>query len=352
MGSRVRRAIFYGPTSAACIIALVACGNTGATTSDSDSSENSENGEVISYNSPKEWGNFGQVHSAFSEETSINAPNDPKNSGQALAALQSESGSPVADVAYVGIAFAPQLVEAGVLQPYEPEGTEDLDDELKSDDDYWSTIHSGTVSFIVNEEFLDGAPVPESWEDLLDPMYEGKVGFLDPTQAAVGYSVATAANEVHGGDLDNWGPGLDYMEALLDNGATVSAQTSTSQVGQGEIPILIDADFNGYQLQDDGTDVEVVIPEEGSIEIPYVAGLVADAPNQENGEALLDFYSSSQGQQLWAEGFMRPASGEIPDSVSDNFLSEEEYERAETIDYVKQGEVQEEFNEQYEQRME
>jgi putative spermidine/putrescine transport system substrate-binding protein len=41
--------------------------------------------------------------------------------------------------------------------------------------------------------------VPQCWEDLASEEYAGMVGFLDPTQAAVGYSVATAANLALGG---------------------------------------------------------------------------------------------------------------------------------------------------------
>lgn len=349
-----RRRLILPALAAAMTMALVACGNTGAVDTAAGNGGDGTatgDGQVITYNSPAEWGNFGEVHTAFTAETGIAAPNDPKNSGQALAALQAERDNPVADVAYVGIAFAPQLVDSGVLQPYTPANTEKIDPDLKDGEGHWTTVHSGTVAFIVNEDFLDGAPVPRSWEDLLDPAYEGKVGFLDPTQAAVGYSVATAANLAMGGDLDDWDPGLDYIDQLEDNGAIISAQTATAKVAQGEIPILIDADFNGYKLRDEGSNVEIVIPEEGSLQIPYIMGLVEGAPNQDNGETLLDFYFSEEGQAKFAEGYMRPSVGEIPENVAGDFLPEEDYQRAETIDYIKQGEVQQDFNQQYRERL-
>ncbi|AKK11225.1 extracellular solute-binding protein [Corynebacterium uterequi] len=332
---------------------LVSCGNTGALDSAAGGAGSEAAGDniVITYNTPEKWGNYGKVLDAFEAETGIAAPNDPKNSGQTLAALQAEKSSPVADVAYVGIAFAEQLENAGVLQPYKPAGTEEVDPNLKDPDGNWTTVHAGTVAFIVNEDHLDGAPVPKSWADLLKPEYAGKVGFLDPTQAAVGYSVATAANIAMGGDLDNWDPGFEYLKKLKDNGAIISAQTATAKVAQGEIPILIDADFNGYQLKDEGANVTLVIPEEGSLRIPYVVGLVNGAPHEENGKKLLDFYFTEEGQALFAEGFMGPAVGSIPDQVKDSFLPDADYERAVTIDYLKQGEVQQDFNARYRKEM-
>lgn len=332
-------------------LTLAACGADATSEASTDLAHEADGDMVVTYNSPAEWANFGEVLSEFSDLAGIAAPNDPKNSGQALAALQTESAAPVADVVYVGIAFANQLVEADLLQPYTPAGAENLDDSNKSPDELWHTVHSGTVAFLVNTDALGDVPVPQSWEDLLDPQYEGMVSYLDPAQAAVGYSVATAANEALGGDLDDWEPGLDYLSKLADNGATTPAQTATASLAQGEIPILIDADFNGYNLQQDGSNIEVVIPEEGSLEIPYVVGLVKGAPHPNNGRNLLDFYFSEAGQKLFSEGFMRPAGEPFPEEVADDVLPASEYERVETVDYAKMGEVQSDFVAEYDQRV-
>ncbi|MEE2040552.1 extracellular solute-binding protein [Nocardiopsis sp. CT-R113] len=338
-----RRTVAAGVAATVATVSLASCANV-----EPPAGSASGNGEiVITYNSPSEWGNYGEVLRAFTEETGVEAPNDPKNSGQALAALQAEQGSPVADVAYTGIAFAEQLVGAGVLRSHVPEGSEDVPEELRDPDGAWTTVHTGTIAFIVNEDHLDGAPVPTSWDDLLDPAYEDKVGYLDPTQAAVGYSAATAVNLALGGSLDDWGPGLDYLGALRDNGASTSAQTATAKVAQGEIPILVDTDFNGYKLRDEGANVSVVIPEEGSLQIPYIVGLVDGAPHEENGRRLLDFYFSQQGQDLFAAGYMRPVTGEMPAELADRVLPPEDYERAATIDYIEQGARQQEFIDLY-----
>lgn len=337
-------------TSFAALLLLSACGGGEDDSVSAELEHESDGSTVITYNSPAEWANFGEVLTEFSAASGIEAPNDPKNSGQALSALQTEAANPVADVVYVGIAFAGQLEEADLLQSYTPAGTEDLDEDSRSEDELWHTVHSGTVAFLVNTDALGDVPVPESWEDLLDPQYEGMVGYLDPSQAAVGYSVATAVNLALGGDLDDWQPGLDYLEELSENGAVTPAQTATASLSQGEIPILIDADFNGYNLQEEGSNIEVVIPAEGSLEIPYVVGLVNEAPQPNNGKNLLDFYFSEDGQRLFSEGFMRPAGGEFPEELEGQVLPPEEYERAETVDYAQMGEVQEEFTEMYDQQ--
>ena len=334
-------------TAAMCFLA--ACGGEEVTASPASTTDapTKASGTVISYNTPKEWANYGEVLGAFSEETGIQAPNDPKNSGQTLAALQAEAGAPAADVAYYGITFGIQAAEAGVVTAYEPERARDVPAELKDADGNWITVHTGTIAFLVNRSKLDGAPVPTSWADLLKPEYKGKVGYLDPTQAAVGYNVATAVNEALGGSLDDFGPGLEYLKKLKDNGAVTPAQTATAKVAQGEIPILIDADFNGYKLKSEGAPVDVVIPEEGSIAIPYVVSLVDGSPNPPAGQALIDFLLSEEGQALFAAGFVRPVIGGYPDSVADKVNPASDYERAVAIDYAQQAKAQAGFIAEY-----
>lgn len=307
-------------------------------------------GIVVSYNSPEQWANWGAVLQAFEEETGIDAPSDPKNSGQTIAALEAEAASPQADTAYYGIVFGLQAAEAGLVEPYQPENFDDIPAELRADDGSWFTVHQGAIAFLVNTDELGDAPVPDCWEDLTGPEYEGLVGFLDPTQAAVGYSVMTAANLALGGSLDDWTPGIEWAQQMQDNGVQLPAQTATAAVQQGEIPILIDADFNGYQLaNNEDAPVEVVLPCEGSIAIPYVMSLVADAPHPEAGKALLDFALSDQGQALFAESYLRPVRDvEIPSAVADAMLPKSQYdELVRAPDWAEMSEAQQAFLDQW-----
>jgi putative spermidine/putrescine transport system substrate-binding protein len=299
-------------------------------------SQRQPSGTVISYNTPENWANWGAVLKAFTAKTGIAAPSDPKNSGQTLAALEAEAASPLADVAYYGIVFGIQAAEKGLVTAYKPDGFDDIPESLRDEDGLWMTIHRGAVAFLVNTDELGDTPVPQCWADLLKPEYKGKVGFLDPTQAAIGYSVITAANLALGGDFENFEPGIEYFRALWNNELSLPAQTATAMVQQGEIPILIDADFNGYKLANiDEAPVEVVIPCEGSLTIPYVISLVKNGPNPQAGKALIDFVLSDEGQRLFAESYLRPVREvEVDEAIAEAILPAEEYERVQTVDYA------------------
>jgi len=301
-----------------------------------------DKGTVVSYNTPVQWANWGAVLKAFSDRTGIEAPSDPKNSGQTMAALEAEAKAPQADVAYFGIVFGIEAGKKNLLAPYKPDHFDEIPANLKDADGKWFAVHQGAIAFIVNTAELRGIPVPRSWNDLLDDKYNGKVGFLDPTQAAVGYSVYVAGNFAMGGDLENWEPGARYFKKLREKGLILPAQTATAMVQQGEIPILIDADFNGYKLKYiDGAPVEVVIPEEGSISIPYVISLVNGAPNEENGKKLVAFSLSDEGQRLFAESYLRPVRTiDIDPAISAKMLPESDYQRVVAPDFEKMREAQ------------
>lgn len=303
---------------------------------------------AICYNCPPEWADWASELKAIQDKLGISIPPDNKNSGQALAQLIAEKASPVADVVYYGPTFGIKAQEEGVIQPYKPAHWNEIPAGLKDPNGYWFAIHYGTLGFMVNVAALGGKPIPHSWHDLLKPEYRGMVGYLDPTSAFVGYVGAVAVNNALGGNLNNFTPAINYFKELQKNAPIVPKQTAYARVLSGEIPILLDYDFNAYRAKyKDKANVAFVIPAEGTVEVPYVMSMVKGDPNPANAKKVLDFVLSDEGQAVWANAFLQPVRGSLPKDIAAKFLPKSEYARAKAVDYAKMAASEKAFSDRY-----
>lgn len=311
---------------------------------------------VIQYNAVDGWANYSSVREQFTEETGIDFPEDTKNSGQTLNALRNERDNPQADVAYMGISDAIVAEQDGLTEPYQPENWDQIPDDLKHEDGEWFCNHYGTVGWAVNTEEIDDPP--ETWEDLLDERFEDSLALYNPESAYNGFINFVNANFAMGGSLTDVDPGIEFFQELQERGniAAMPDQGVTTSFYQGEVPMLMAYDFNAYEgkyLSDmDEDSVEVVVPDDGAMVIPYTLNVVNDAQRRANAEALCDFQLSEQGQQLFAESFVTPARDdvEVPEEIQELMLPEEEYEGAFSIDYEElvehQGDIRSRFSEE------
>lgn len=305
--------------------------------------------DAICYNCPPEWANWGEMLNQIKADLNIAIPGDNKNSGQAIAQIIAEKASPVADIAYLGVNAGISAAEQDLVEAWKPARFDEIPEGLKDPEGRWWAVHQGTLGFFVNVDALGDAPLPKCWADLTKPEYNGLVGYLDPTSAAVGFVSAVAINTAFGGSFEDFTPTIDYLSALSDNGAIVTKQTSYARTVSGEIPVLLDYDFNAYRAKytEQGT-FEFVVPCEGTVTFPYVMTMVKGAPHRENAEEVLDYLLSDKGQLFWSSAYLRPALPvEMPAEIAGRFVAASEYERARAVDWKAAQAAQAAFSDRY-----
>lgn len=343
--SRVR---MYGTRGVGAFAALAVLSAAGCSSVVGGQSDQSTAATVVQYNSPDEWANFKDVRAAFAKETGITVPNDVKNSGQTLSALSEQKSHPQADVAYWGSTFGVAADKQGLIEPYAPAGSDEVPADLKAADHSWTVAHYGVVAMLVNKKALGGLPAPRSWDDLLKPEYKDKVFYADPGKAAIGYYTAAAVNLAKGGSVTDWQPALEYFAKLKANGAQAPVNTTPAKAGSGEYPILIDADFNGYaQKYDQNADLDVVIPSDGTVKVSYAVSLVKNGPNPDGAKKWMDFLLSDAGQQLFAQFYVHPVRGSMPESIASRMAPDEEYRAARAVDITELAAAQDGFVKAY-----
>lgn len=282
---------------------------------------------VIQYDCIPNYANWGGVTAAYEKKTGVRVPPDMKGSSAALAALEAERARPQADTAYYSGAIGFLAAEKGLHAAYRPAGWKKIPEDLKDPDGKWFAVHTAAIAFIVNKPALKGAPVPRTWDDLLKPEYKGLIAYDDPTWGGTSFTLVYGRNIMLGGSKTDFAPGMAYFRKLDANILTYPRESAYNSVLRGEIPIWINADGNGLKMKHtDKADIEVVIPEDGSVSMPLVMGLVAGAPHEAEAKKYLDWLFTEEAQALFAEAYFMPVVREaLPAALAAKFPSKEAY---------------------------
>lgn len=268
-------------------------------------------GLVVSFDTGPEWANWKALFAAFKKRyPEVEITYNDLGSAATVISLDKSRRRPQADTAYYFAASAVDAVKKDVVAPFKPIGFDTLPPVFREAEGKWFTIHTLNIAFLVNKKLVKN--IPTSWADLLKPEYKSSVVYLDPRSTGVGQVLTFAAAYANGGDVHNVKPGVDYLGKLhaAGNVMRVEGTTPYAKFLKGEIPIWIGYENDGLKakhIDGMGDAAEVVIPKEASVAAPYAISLVKNGPNPNSGKLWLNFIMSEMGQNLFAQGFVRPA---------------------------------------------
>jgi sulfate transport system substrate-binding protein len=105
---------------------------------------------------------------------------------------------------------------------------------------------------------------------------------------------------------------LDAVKTVLEKtlGQPGSARDALAAFTQGEGDVLLGYENEAIKAQDEGEDIDYVIPP-STILIQTPIAVTKDAPA--TAQSFLDFIWSDEGQQLWADNGYRPANPKLVD---------------------------------------
>lgn len=197
-------------------------------------------------------------------EINVNIIRD--SSGVVSAKLLVEKDNPRADIVW-GVPASNALILDGydLFVPYKSERVKDIDEKFydtKNSVPHWVGISAWMTAITANVTELEakGLPIPESYEDLLNPAYKDSMIMPNPASSGTGFLTVSAWLQLMGDSA--W----DYMDKLNTNMAEYSHSGSspTKQTAQGEFLIGIGMDFLSLQLEKDNSHIKTILPKEGS----------------------------------------------------------------------------------------
>jgi putative spermidine/putrescine transport system substrate-binding protein len=166
-----------------------------------------------------------------------------------------------------------------------------------------------------------------SWDDLIDPDLEGKVAF-EPW-ANAGSKFFYVINNAKGGDLNNLDPGFEWLKEFVDTVDPVffDQVDKAMQLFRNEeiyVASFLSARTSSLRIND-GLDMKLSIPEEGSVADYWGYPLLKHRPdaNKEAGKEFLEGAYTAEAQAGFAEDFGYPPA--VPEAQE--LISEEVKEK-------------------------
>ena len=230
---------------------------------------------------------------AFTKATGIKVQYIEGGSGGVVERVAKEKSNPQADILVTLPPFIQRAEVEGLLQKFKPEADSAIDGAT----DEFTPLVNNYMDFIYDASVLKEPP--KSYVDLLEGGFKGKIQYSTPGQAGDGTAVMLEVIHAFGGR----DAGFEFLKKLQDNNVGPSSSTGklTALVNKGELYVANgDMQMNLSQMADD-PNIRVFFPagpngERSTLALPYYIGLVAGAPDTENGKKLIEFLLSKDAQ--------------------------------------------------------
>lgn len=236
------------------------------------------------------------VVEAFETETGtqVDVFRAPTGELAARIAAEQREGGLQADVLWLTDPLTmQQYASDGVLRRWEPAGSAAIPAEYRTDT-FWGTR---LLSMVIVQR-NDLAPL-ESWTDLTDPAYAGRVGAPDP-------GFAGSAFAVFGYFAAEPGLGFDFYQRLHDNGLVIvnAPGEVVTAVAEGRLDAGITLAFSARAALDKGSPISIVWPAPGAVTLYSPIGMVDGASS--GAERFVEFVLTPAAQQRIADTGWQP----------------------------------------------
>jgi iron(III) transport system substrate-binding protein len=187
------------------------------------------------------------------------------------------------------------LKDKGMLLKFTPQAVAAFPDGFKDKAGFYYGMRA-TLSVIAhNPKIVAEKDAPQTWKDLLNPKWSGKMVTAHPGYSGIIMTHVLALVNVYG-----W----DYFRDLAKNKLHIvqSANDPAGVVASGERPVGVNgAEYFYYKTLKQGNPIKIIYPKEG---VPLVVSPVAiakDAPHPNAAKLFTEFIFSKESQQLLAD---------------------------------------------------
>jgi iron(III) transport system substrate-binding protein len=231
------------------------------------------------------------------------------STGVITAKLLAEKANPQAD-AVMGVAASSLalLDKQNMLIPYAPLNLDGIMSQYrdKKTPPAWfgMDVWGATVCFNTVEAQKKNIPKPESWQDLIKPIYKGQVVMPNPASSGTGYFDVVAWLTLFG-DQAGKGGGWKFMDGLHENIAqyTHSGSKPCNMAASGEFVVGISFEYRANANKAKGAPIDLVFPKEGLGWDLEAFAIHKGTKKLDAAKKLADWASSKDAMLLYGKNF-------------------------------------------------
>jgi len=279
-----------------------------------------EGTELVVYGSCDEE-HVAAVMEAFEAKTGIDVHWTRLSSNETYTRIKEERENPQADC-WFGGTWDPYIAAAneGLLYAFEDANHAPYKSEsFGVGEPYWFGIYSGYIGFICDTDALEeaGVPVPQSWEDLTKPEYEGMIVMANPGATGTGVLTTAVLFQLFGEEK-----ALDLVSKIDPNVVTyVKTGSGTSaMVSTGEAAIGVGFLHTGLMYIEEGYDnIKLIAPSDGTGYEVGGAAIIEGAKNLDAAKLFINYAMTPEcqeiGQTVGALQFLTVEGAQDPESA-------------------------------------
>ena len=222
---------------------------------------------------------------------------------------EARSGGPKGDVVDGGNTVYP-LRDAGLAESYKPKEAEVYPAEFKDSEGYWTGMSLQYLVAAVNTDMVGAKEVPQTYQDLLDPKWMGKIAWTNSpsTGGPPGFI---------GNILEAMGPekGAQYLDRLATQqvaNVPANQRVVLDQCIAGQYPLVLSVmNFHAAASIADGAPVRwLKLPP--VLQTCNTIGIIKGSPHPAAARLFVEYMLSKEGQEVYRKAGYIPAHPDVP----------------------------------------
>ncbi|QGY32931.1 ABC transporter substrate-binding protein (plasmid) [Pantoea cypripedii] len=224
--------------------------------------------------------------------------------GALMQRIKAESANPLGDIFWSGglatmAEFKPQF------ESYSSRQASTVPAAYRGPDGLWLGTNVHINVLMVNTRQLGGVKAPQSWAELADPKWKGRLVIPDPERTSASYVALYGLQKTLGTEL---------MTRIVRN-ATIVGTTSAAYdgVAKGEFAIALTMEYAAYEYVAGGLkEIKLVYPSEGTFVSVEGMALIKGGKHPAEARKLYEFLASKNVQvDIFKSAYRRPLRSDI-----------------------------------------